>query len=51
MAGHRGQLGTASHFGGITAFNSRRARYDSAYNQDFRRTVKGFDEGFSGRQA
>lgn len=47
MAGHRGQLGTASHFGILTAYNSERARYDSAYLQDFLRTIKGFDEGFA----
>lgn len=48
-AGTRGQLGTASHFGVITAYNSQRAGYDSDYLDNFLREVKGFDaEGRAG---
>lgn len=47
LTGTRGQLGTASHFGIITAYNAQRARYDSPYLHDFLRTVKGYDEAFT----
>ena len=42
--GTTGQLGTASHFGVITAYTAERARYDSAYLREFLLDTKGFDE-------
>lgn len=47
LTGTEGQLGSASHFGIITAYNERRARYDSPYLYNFLRTVKGYDEAFT----
>ena len=44
-----GQLGTASHFGVVTAYNGRRARYDSPYLREFLLEVKGFDEAAATR--
>ena len=42
--GTTGQLGTASHFGVVTAYTAERARYDSAYLRRFLLETKGFDE-------
>ena len=44
QTGQAGQIGTASHFGVLTAYTGERMRADSPYLKDFLLTVKRFPE-------